>query len=504
MVARTEKLLKTSYSRVFTQEGGAGPNNPPVYQGLARATGVAWPQGDISPIRVPSRDKYDRFDVATTIQGQQGLPSLSLEFRMQQTLSDVLRFVKKGCEIDVHVHIGACQKPDDFNGGWADGKAIVLSQAQPTDYTTDDLGALDSDQRAIVMETVPFTGLDYNEIAPIKPEEQAASIISDEIVGIKICDSIACGECGLPSDGCQVIFALQAESSGSPGISAAVLYSVDGGSNWTKSLVSSLPIGQDATAIACVGTRLVVVSNSDLSLHWADIADVVAGVGVWTRVATGFVASKGPNYIFSASATETWIVGNGGYVYTTADPTAGVEVQSSGGATVQNLLYIHGIDQNSLVAVGVSNAVLVTSNGGETWSLVTGPDAGVQLNTVAMKSSQVFLIGTDAGKMWYTLNGGDTWVAKAFSGTGSGKVKDIVFANKNVGYMAHSTTAPAGRMFRTIDGGYSWYLLPEQAGVSFPTIDRINAIAACESDVNVVFGGGLNADGADGVIVKVA
>ena len=504
MVSRTEKLTKTSFSRVFTQEGGAGPSNAPVYQGLARATGIAWPQGDVTPVRVASRDKYDRFDVVTTIQGQQGLPSLSLEFRMAQTLSDVLRFVKKGCPVDVHVHIGACQKPDDFNGGWSDGKALVLSSAQPTDYTTDDLGALDSDQRAIVMETVPFTGLDYFEIGPLKPETQAASTVSDEIVDIAICDSISCGDCGLPSDGCQVVFALQGESSGSPGIGAAIIYTSDGGSTWGKSAISSLGIGSTASAVSCVGSRLVVVSQSGESLHWADIVDVLDGTAVWTAVTTGFVGGGGPNDIFSVSSTETWIVGQGGYIYFTTDPTAGVTVQSSGGVTAQNLLHVHGSDQNNIVAVGASNAVVVTSNGGDSWSLVTGPDAAVQLNTVWMATPQTMHIGTDGGKMWYTINGGSTWTAKAFSGTGSGKVKDIVFASNNVGYMAHSTTAPAGRIFRTIDGGYSWYLIPEQSGVSFPTIDRINALAACDSDVNVAFGGGLNADGADGVIVKVA
>lgn len=504
MVSRSEKLAKTSYSRVFTQEGGAGPNNAPVYQGLARATGVAWPQGDITPVRVPSRDKYDRFDINTTIQGQQGLPSLSLEFRMTQTLSDVLRFVQKGCPTDLHVHMGSCGKPDDFNFGWADGKAIVLSQAQPTDYTTDDLGALDSDQRAIIMETVPFTGLDYLEIGPIKPEAQAASTITDEIIDIAICDSISCGDCGLPSDGCQVVFALQGESSGSPGISAAIIYTTDGGSSWAKSPITSLPIGASANAVSCVGTRIVVVSESDESLHWADIADLVAGSAIWTRVATGFVASSGPRDIFSVSSTETWIVGTGGYIYTTTDPTAGVEVQSAGGATVQNLLHIHGADQNNLVAVGVSNVVLITTNGGETWSLVTGPTGGVTINTAWMVSSQVIHLGLNDGTMFYTINGGDDWTAKSFSGTGSGTVNDIVFASKNVGYMAHATSAPAGRMFRTIDGGFSWYLIPEQAGVTFPTIDRINALAACNSDVNIAFGGGLNADGADGVIIKVA
>src|SRR5690606_8743391 len=102
-----------------------------------------------------------------TIRGTRGLPTLPITFRMQRTLSEMLRIARKGCEVDVQVHIGTCKNPSDFNGGWSDGKVLVLSKAHPTNYGTDQIGALQSDDRAMVMETVPFTGLDYYEIGPV-------------------------------------------------------------------------------------------------------------------------------------------------------------------------------------------------------------------------------------------------------------------------------------------------------------------------------------------------
>jgi hypothetical protein len=77
-------------------------------------------------------------------------------------------------------------------------------------------------------------------------------------------------------------------------------------------------------------------------------------------VATGFVATKTPNAIFSAGRAFTWIVANGGYIYFSSDVTAGVTVQTAGSVTVQNLDGIHGTDELNITAVGASNAVLNT------------------------------------------------------------------------------------------------------------------------------------------------
>ena len=66
--------------------------------------------------------------------------------------------------------------------------------------------------------------------------------------------------------------------------------------------------------------------------------------------------------------------------------------------------------------------------------------------------------------------------------------------------MSHTTIAPAGRLLRTYDGGYSWIVLPEATGV-IPANDRLNAIATCPIDANIVVGVGLADLTADGIIV---
>jgi photosystem II stability/assembly factor-like uncharacterized protein len=156
------------------------------------------------------------------------------------------------------------------------------------------------------------------------------------------------------------------------------------------------------------------------------------------------------------------------------------------------------LDSTHGVAVGASNAVVRTVDG-STWGAITGPAVGVALNAVWMKSEDVWLVGTAGGVLYYTANAGSTWTALGFSGSGAGTVTDIYFVNQAVGYMAHTTAAPVGRLFRTIDGGNSWYLLPENG--SMPDNDGINSIKACS--VNTVFAGGLGGGGTDGYGVKL-
>jgi photosystem II stability/assembly factor-like uncharacterized protein len=113
-------------------------------------------------------------------------------------------------------------------------------------------------------------------------------------------------------------------------------------------------------------------------------------------------------------------------------------------------------------------------------------------------------VGADDGTLWYTRDGGVNWGASAFSGSGTGHVLALAFSNTMVGYMAHQTAAPAGRMFRTVDGGNAWYALPEAPGLTLVANEKIGALAACTEEPNLVYGGGLANGGIDGILLKVA
>lgn len=494
-------LIQTQFSRMFVLENRAGPATPPEYQGLWRAGALTWAQGDVTLVRIPNPDTYGQFTTIDKISGEQGAPSLTITGRYEFQLSRLLQIVRRGCDSDYQIHFGKCKNPRDFDRGWE--KVLVVEGARPTNYSTGDLGAAEPSERAVVTEEVPIAGEDAYELKPIIFSQKAATQIAREVVGIAVCDAATCGVCGLPSDGCQVIFGVAKSSDASPGLVAELIVTTDGGNTWYDLNITSLGITEDPNDVTCVGSNVVVVSSESGSLHWAPISEVANGndeTASWVEVNAGFVGGGAPRAISSASPTFTWIVGVGGYIYFAADPASLVEVQDAGSATAQQLNDVHALDNDNVVAVGNSNAVVYTNDGGQTWIAVTGPAAGVNLNTVHMITERIWWVGSASGRLYYTINSGETWAEKGFAGAGTGTVRDIVFANRTVGYMAHSTATPAGRIFRTINGGFSWYLAPEDVGKRIPNNDYISKLAVC-NDPNKIYGAGLADDATNGIIV---
>lgn len=502
MTTVTQPLL-TSESRLWLQVDGAGPASSPVYQGRARATSGTVNAGSLTPIRSPAPNQYGVFVNAGIIRGAPDLPGVTFEAqRDPEALSEFLSLINKQCAFDAQVHFGRCENPQDFDEGYV--TARIFEGVQPATYSHGDLGTFDEGGNAPITDTLEVAAERVYEVKKLRASEVASAEITDEVVDVGICDSIVCGQCGRTSDGCQIAFILVGDTSGSPGLAAELLYTEDAGSTWGTSPITSLAIGESPSKFTCVGTNVVVVSNASGSLHYASINDILDGIATWVEVTTGFDGAGQPNAITSVGPDRTWIAGDAGRIYRTIDPTSEVVEQADGSQTAQNLNAIHAFDRNNVVAVGNSNAILVTANAGDSWSLVVGPAPGVALHSIWMRSTQEWFVGSAGGVLYYTRNGGATWSTKGFASSGSGTVTDIKFASKSVGYFSHTHPTLGGRVFKTINGGFSWNVLPEGTGLTIPENDGLNAVAPCTDNVNVVFAGGLGADGADGIALKFA
>ena len=490
---------KSANTRVFLIEGGARPDHTPTYKSCLRMTGLSQGFGDIEKIECPDPFNYGKFIEVGSIRGATERPTTSLEGRLATDLqSDLLRLARQGCSFDVQLHMGTCQDPSSFNDF---EKAIILEGAYPTNYSTEDLGALASGDNAVINETADISAKDAYEVVPLSVASRAGSILTNEVVDVVLCDNISCGECEAESSGCQRVYAITKSAGGSPGTPPDVVYTIDGGATWYAHDIDSLGAAEDPDEIDCLGDYLVVVSNDSNSLHYA-LKSEFDGLTdpAWTEVTTGFVATGEPNAIWS-TGSYAFIVGDLGYIYGTDDATAGVTVLDAGVAGDDNLLAVHGLSETFAVAVGENGSIIRTSDG-SSWSTVTPSPVGfgVHLNCVWVVSENVWFVGSSAGRLYYTLNGGTTWTERAFSGSGTGTVLAIGFSTNSVGWLAHQSAATKGRILRTFDGGASWKLIPEKSG-TMPANDKINALAYCTSNPNLVVGVGLADDAADGFIV---
>lgn len=492
--------MQRGWSRVFSIENQAGPDNVPFYHAWGAAQAIEQPVGDITRQEVPSFTEYGAYDVVGEIPGatENATTTLSLQDRM--AASEVLKYAARRCPFDLQIHQGQCEDPRDFDGGWS--KIRVFERARATTYSTDEVGSLSSGDTDSVHEELEISARNYYEILPMNFAERASAEVTNEIVAIVVCDRPDCGDCGEASTGCKKVFAVSAPAGTSPGLGAEVVYTDDGYTTAGDTPISTLAAGQDPDDAECVGENLVVVSNAntDFGIHYAPTADILDGTETWTKTTTGLVAAHYPTCISSASPRDTWIGGDGGYIYFTTDPTNGVEVQDAGVATSENLNDIFAFSTSVVVAVGANNAVVYTTNG-KTWIAVTGPAPAVVLNCVTVRKEKEWWVGGANGNLYYTKDSGQHWYVKAFPGSGTGSVKAIVFASDTVGFMSHTTAGTSGRILRTISGGNTWYVAPE-GSATMPVSDAINDIAVCQEETNIIYAGGLAGNGADGIIIK--
>lgn len=489
----------SGFSRVWSIENLAGPGHTPMYQGLMKIGDPSWGRGDVTRVEIPSDNAYDEFEQVAEVKGETDNPAFTLMGRYPMDLSTLLSLTRRGCPVDVQAHLGKCRDPRSFNGGWE--KVVVFERARITNYGIENFGALGSDERAPTNETADLSARDWYEVVRLTFEELGAATVTREIISIDVCDRVQCGDCGVTSDGCQNVLATQIGAGATPGVPPAVLYSNDGGATWAGVNITSL-LGNEAPSDSeCVGGNFIVISSTDESLHYARVSDILLGTPTWNQVTRGFVFARGPNAIVSSDTDHTWIVGQAGYIYFTADPTQGVSVQEAGNLTAQNLNDVDALDESIVVAVGNSNVIEASDNGGITWRLITGPVPGQNARSVAIKDQFTWIVGMDNGTLWYTINEGQSWTQIALPITGS-RVDDIKFTTRSVGYLSLRVTGSFARILRTLDGGNSWYVLPEGPG-SIPNNTRLNQVAVC-ADANVVFGGGLSSGGTDGIIVKAA
>jgi hypothetical protein len=491
-MAEDVNIAKSGQFRVFVQPDGSSPANPYSYVGCLSLGGLQEDLGTGEPIYCPSSEVAGAFDIVDTTSPPPSLPTTDFTQHMNRQLQDFwwdLR--KRKCEFNAKIKGSNCARPDDPDDFES---MIILRRSKMTAFNTGAFNGLAED--AAIDLTGSLQVLGFDRFLPITFGEVAdADVFSEAIDGI-YADKIQCGNCGEQSDGCQKAYVLTTTIAASPALSAQIAYTLDGGNTWAYDDISSLAT-QAANALAQVGQRIVVVSEVDEAHHYKLQATIDAGTaGGWTAVTGGYVATKGPTALWSKSPSETYVAAEGGYVYFMANPAASVVVLTDGSVTTQNLLDIRGKGR-TVVAVGASNAVIVSYNGGATWSLITGPAVGITLNTVEVVNDNIWLIGAANGKSFFTTNGGTTWVEMTPDASIT-EVNMIRMVDEIVGYMVVEISGGA-RIYRTADNGYSWHFdTPYVGGV--PTVDHFNFVAPCPGNYNTVLVGGMATGGTDGIV----
>jgi hypothetical protein len=473
---QTNEVLTQNLIRAFTQRGGPGVTNPLRYAGMEEqylmVGDIANPvRGSINPINVNDPFQRGLFRrIGTTIEAAD-IPDAAITFKQRISGPPWYAF-SLDCPINIYESEGQCGDPSDPKNGWT--SMLILSNGIASDRTH--AGRTPFDESEVSTTEVQFTWMGgVYPIGGIVLGEQAAVDVTTEVIDIVYYNVSSCGDCGSTNDGTKWLYALQQTAGGSSAVNGKVLYSTDSGVTWTASAITGLGVGVLVTAIAVVGSYLVVVAKSENAYYYSPINTLTGAPGAWTKITTGFVATKTPNDIYVQSPNRTYFVGDGGYVYLATDITAGVSVLTAGSTTTANLLRIHG-NGRTLVAVGATNTIIKSINQGQSWAATTTTVTGT-LQAVSVQNDYDYMVGTAAGGVSYTENAGETWTALTLPGAALVGIHDIVFASAEVGYIAATRAGPTGIVFRTTFGGQQWSEAPSSALPSAPTYGRPNRLA---------------------------
>lgn len=482
-------------------EGGVHPSRAPELLAIGKfSTDPAKTIGEDTRITVPDPNSFNRDISAGTVQSADERATLSIGIRNTSQASILLNWKNRNCRVDIFALSGQCGNPQDFTEGGE--KWLFFPDGRISSHAYENMGAYGRDENNPTNESVDMTAEDYWELLNMGQERIGSDVTAREIYTVDVYTGNECENC---PDKCDRILAVMAGANATPGTQPILLYSDDGGEVFSQQTIDTLFSNEDVPDAEIVGGDFVIITNAGNELHYTNIELLFDGSNSWSQSDSGFVVGHGPNAIRSADARHTWIVGDGGYIYFAKNIKTGVTVQDAGAATTQNLNAVDAYGNEHVLAVGDSNAVIYTENGGVSWKSVTGPAVGVSLGAVWVWDEETWLVGEGAGgngKLWLTANNGRTWSEVSLPNTYD-RIYKILFVSEAEGYISASAGGQS-YVLRTITAGNEWVVLPQ--GKRAVAVDNTYLVdlAVCDKTENTAFAAGLAADGSAGTILKMS
>jgi photosystem II stability/assembly factor-like uncharacterized protein len=481
-----------------------GPNTKPEYLGCHDLDDVTQPERDKTLIwcRDPSAPKMYR--VVGSYQGGPGVITTSIVTLLQKS-ADWLETIR--CPATLFANMVKCGKVDIFDN-WA--RSFILEKADISLTKLSKLVTRAPGDEGEVTQTFAVKAEALHSALEVHVDRQEINETED-LSDITFCNSPTCqDECGVSKDYCQDGYVTSAAQAGSPADVADVLITEDGGvDGWPGTPADPFAAGMDITGVTCFevgnGVTRVIVARGTADAGPMDVAYSDDRGTTWTGVEVGATngqyATRGGT-LFSLDMYHIWLVTTGGYIYFSEDGGLTWAAQTEGTLSANNLNHIDFADDLNGVAVGDSNTILQTDDGGETWAAVAGPadQAGLDIVTVDVRDEYRWWIGyTTDGELWFTEDGGDTWEERDFHPDNpTDALMDISFANDLVGYFVTHWSYLAtvgGEIYETINGGYSW------KNLDTPTNQGLNVVYVCGDNLAYAVG---DSYGGTGVVFKVS
>lgn len=482
----------TTQQSTFTAADGAvfiqrHESLDPEYAGCLDLTELPADEGGIELIQV-----LDEFKEYVTLNATEEAPS-PIEFTITTYLDKIATYLERvKCPYILHVN-ERCDGPADAINNYQRGFAVRV--AKRTNRTPKNL-VMRQDTEGGVEQDFTFAALPpivdiyrVNTGRMTTTEPQAAN----DVIFVK---ENLCGECLNRYE--EGTIGMSVHDAGA-GVKGKVLYTLDAGQTWTST--AAQPFANDEHVIAVTyfwlngkTIRFLVARGSTDVANPAEVAytdfnletDTAIGA-TWTQANVGSTNGQfffGPKSLYAVNGQNIWGVAGAGFIYKSSDYGVTWTTQANGNLTADDYYVITGPpgDKMNLFAVGENNAFAKTTNGGVTWSTVTGPSATDELLTLWAISTKILFTGDNAGDLWVSYNSGSTWArVTSFTGYGVGQVRAVQFMrNGIVGFLITNNASPVMTIHITRDAGRSWEALAAftNAGGNALDVVRSNLVYA--------------------------
>lgn len=258
------------------------------------------------------------------------------------------------------------------------------------------------------------------------------------------CGNSSCGCSASCDDGTQTIY-VAASCNG--GTAQYLAYSTNGGESLAAFLVVPDPGVGTPTAnpiVAVLGSTLyMLVNENPTSLVAIDLDAYGNPTGSFTTVATlaeGALTTGVPAALIVDGDTLHMLVqdtANGSRFYTLSsseDPSDGPRNTFAVAANAQHLAACG----NDIIVGGNTGALFISTNGGSTWTTVTGPNTA---NVATVAYSDRYWVTYADGTMYTSSDSGATWTQVSPHGR-SGNINALKFWGDDVGWFVDSGSSP--------------------------------------------------------------
>ena len=475
------KGFTSAQVKIYVQPYEASPEQDFFYMGAFNIDGaVTQSRGESDEIKRPSDSQRNKWVTVGKVKKDIEPGTLTGNQPASQEMVDDWDWMhKNNFELNVKLVIhpdAAPQAVDSWEG------QIILHKCEITELGRgENLNPRTGDDNAEINLTISLRFSDYSIVKKLTFAERAETAVARAVLAIKS---------RLVKWRRHIYVLTGATATSAP---SAIAWSTDDGDTWDSFEPAALNTDDAANDAAIVGDYLLICSQANESHLFARLRDIDAGDDTFVEVA-GYTATKGPNAIYPRSITGVLLAGQGGYIYKLRGVNRAPSIVHAGTLAAQNLNDIDGY-KLTVVAVGASNTVLASYDGGTSWELITGPAVGVALKCVKVMTDDLWYIGTANGKLFYTVDGGDNWT-EIVVGDGIGSVNAIEFSDEINGALVATTGGGAGVVYRTNNAGATWNNdVPDLR--KLPTSTAITCLEM--PDPNEIFVGGTKT-GPDGIV----